>query len=179
MTSRKATRMGALSRAPRRPHVVRDPGMHGRSLRGNREISRPAAAVRSGGPHREGRKAEADDARTGEVGQVHSTKEVREQSRRGGRGADGGKAPAQGERQVAKHTPDTAPAACVTGAALATRGTVWDAQSPNATMLSPERGARCGNSARRDLCGGRRAIAVPTATSRTCSASPCAPIYRL
>jgi hypothetical protein len=30
----------------------------------------------------------------------------------------------------------------------------------------PKAGARCGSSARRDLCGGRRAIAVPTATPR-------------
>jgi len=36
----KATRLGASSRAFRRPGVVRDPGMCRRSLRGNREISR-------------------------------------------------------------------------------------------------------------------------------------------
>jgi hypothetical protein len=37
--SQKATRIGALSRAPVRPGVVEDPGMHARSLYGNREIS--------------------------------------------------------------------------------------------------------------------------------------------
>jgi len=37
---RKATRQGALTRALRRPGVVRDPGMCRRFLRGNREISR-------------------------------------------------------------------------------------------------------------------------------------------
>ena len=37
--SRKATRMGAPSQAPVRPGVVEDPGMHARSLHGNREIS--------------------------------------------------------------------------------------------------------------------------------------------
>ncbi len=37
--SQKATRMGALSQAPMRPGVVEDPGMHARSLYGNREIS--------------------------------------------------------------------------------------------------------------------------------------------
>ena len=37
--SRKATRTGALSQAPMRPGVVEDPGMHARSLHGNREIS--------------------------------------------------------------------------------------------------------------------------------------------
>ena len=36
---RKATRWGALARAPRRSGAVGDPGMCGRSLRGNREIS--------------------------------------------------------------------------------------------------------------------------------------------
>ena len=34
----KATRTGALSRAPGRPGVVEDPGMRGSSLYGNREI---------------------------------------------------------------------------------------------------------------------------------------------
>ena len=36
---RKATRWGASARAPHRSGVVEDPGMCGRSLRGNREIS--------------------------------------------------------------------------------------------------------------------------------------------
>lgn len=36
---RKATRTGAPSQAPVRPGVVEDPGMHARSLHGNREIS--------------------------------------------------------------------------------------------------------------------------------------------
>jgi hypothetical protein len=36
---RKATRAGASSQAPARPGVVIDPGMHGRSLCGNREVS--------------------------------------------------------------------------------------------------------------------------------------------
>ncbi len=44
---------GRVSASARRPGVVRDPGMHGRSLRGNREISRPTGACRAG-PHREG-----------------------------------------------------------------------------------------------------------------------------
>ena len=37
--SQKATRIGARSRAPVRPGVVEDPGMHAYSLYGNREIS--------------------------------------------------------------------------------------------------------------------------------------------
>jgi hypothetical protein len=39
----KATCPGALTRASGQPGVVRDPGMCGRSLRGNREISRSTA----------------------------------------------------------------------------------------------------------------------------------------
>ena len=35
---RKATRTGALARAPGRSGEVQDPGMYGRSLTGNREI---------------------------------------------------------------------------------------------------------------------------------------------
>jgi len=42
-----------VNASPRRPGMVRDPGMHGRSLCGNREISRPTGACRAG-PHREG-----------------------------------------------------------------------------------------------------------------------------
>lgn len=38
---RKATRTGALSRASVRPGAVGDPGMHGCSLHGNREILSP------------------------------------------------------------------------------------------------------------------------------------------
>lgn len=38
---RKATRAGAPSQVPARPSGVRDPGMHVRSLHGNREICEP------------------------------------------------------------------------------------------------------------------------------------------
>ena len=37
---------------------------------------------------------------------------------------------------------------------------------PRATDVRPEGGARCVSSARRDLCGGRGAILVPTATKK-------------
>ena len=36
---------GRVSASARRPGVVRDPGMHGRSLYGNREISRPTSRI--------------------------------------------------------------------------------------------------------------------------------------
>ena len=39
LPNRKATRLAASSRAAGRPGAVRDPGTHGRSLSGNREIS--------------------------------------------------------------------------------------------------------------------------------------------
>jgi hypothetical protein len=45
---RKATRTGALSQAPVRPGVVEDPGMHARSLFGNREISRLTIGASTG-----------------------------------------------------------------------------------------------------------------------------------
>ena len=41
-SERKAKRMGATARVPVRPGVVKDPGMYGRSLHGNREVSRLA-----------------------------------------------------------------------------------------------------------------------------------------
>jgi hypothetical protein len=60
---RKAKRMGATSRVPRRPGVVADPGMCGRSVRGNREISR--STVRQCRRSASGRRgAVADEARS-------------------------------------------------------------------------------------------------------------------
>ncbi len=69
------------TRVPGWPCVVEDPSMCARSLRGNREISHPTGLPWQVGPHREGRRAEADGARAGEVGQVRSTCEVPEQNR--------------------------------------------------------------------------------------------------
>lgn len=53
---RKATRAGAISPVPVRPGGVTEPGMHVRSLHGNREICEPTSLRRRlcGGPHREG-----------------------------------------------------------------------------------------------------------------------------
>jgi hypothetical protein len=62
LPSRKATRPIASSQAMGRPGAVRDPSMRGRSLNGNREVSRPASdASRWSAPGRRG--AEAGDAR--------------------------------------------------------------------------------------------------------------------
>ena len=72
----KATRIAALARAVVWPGVVRDPSMHGRSLDGNREISCLTDGLIPAGPRREGRMAEAGDARAREVGRLHSTCEA-------------------------------------------------------------------------------------------------------
>ena len=48
LPNRKAIRAAALSQVAIRPGVVRDPSMHGRFLRGNREIS----LLAGGGAHR-------------------------------------------------------------------------------------------------------------------------------
>jgi hypothetical protein len=55
---------GAPLRAPGRPGAVGDPGMCGRSLHGNRDISRPTRAARRSWSASGRRGAESDDART-------------------------------------------------------------------------------------------------------------------
>ena len=52
---RKATPPAALSRAAGGPRAVREPGMHGTSMRENREIPCSPAWLITGGPLREGR----------------------------------------------------------------------------------------------------------------------------
>src|SRR5207249_2248318 len=51
----------------------------------------------------------ADDERTREVGRIHSTGEVPEQSQTDGSGGDGGKESDQRKPEPAKHVPDSAP----------------------------------------------------------------------
>src|SRR5262245_18455256 len=70
-------------------------------------------------------------------------------------GAGGAKGGGQGERERAKHAPDTAPGARVTGARSRTEGF--------ASPSLPKVGAVCINWARTDLRGGRRVTCVPTA----------------
>jgi hypothetical protein len=53
-SGRKATLTDASTQVSVRPGVVEDPGMCGRSLRGNREIPRPTDGECPQGPHREG-----------------------------------------------------------------------------------------------------------------------------
>ena len=120
-------------------------------------IAAPGRARKLGGAH-------ARNARAEDVGQVLSTDESREQGRQlAGGGGGGGKAPAQGECQTA-HTHRTP---CRMRRVPPPRWphgrTAWGAQPPNAAVLIPESGARCGKAARRDRCGGRSAMSVPTA----------------
>src|SRR5207245_3673228 len=99
--TRKATRRGALSQAPRRPGVVADPGMCRRSLYGNREVSWLTKAASRGWSASGRRGAEADDARPREVRLRHSSDEVAEQNRGTGSGGDGAKGGGRGEREPA------------------------------------------------------------------------------
>ena len=106
---------GRVSASARRPGVVRDPGMCGRSLRGNREISRPASGMSAWSAS--GRRgAEAGDARAREVRPRHSSEEAGEQGRATGGGAGGAKGGDQGERGPAKHAPGAGPGKRVPGA---------------------------------------------------------------
>jgi hypothetical protein len=55
----------------------------------------------------------------------------------------------------------------------------WNGYGRQCLRVRPEVGARCGSSARWDLCGGRRVTGVPTATLVTFLApfSPAAQSY--
>ena len=53
-SERKAILTGTLTRVPVGPGVVGDPGMHGRSVRGNREIPCSTDGECPQGPHRGG-----------------------------------------------------------------------------------------------------------------------------
>src|SRR5205814_8534247 len=74
-------------------------------------------------------------------------------------GVGGAKGWGQGECGPAKHVPDTEPDKRATGVGPHTA---------NCTSAvcghSPKVGAVCGKAARTDLCGGRSAMSVPTAT---------------
>ena len=156
----KAIRTGAPLQAPGRPGAVGDPGMCGRSSHGNREVSRLARAACRSWSASGRRGAEADDARTREVGPRHSSEEAGEQSsalrygaireRARCSGVGGAKGGDQGECRPAKHAPDTEPGERVTGAGTHTAG-----GKQLAPPSIPEVGAGCGKAARPDLCGGR------------------------
>src|SRR5208282_3773799 len=144
----------------RRPHHAGKDGVGTWEISGS--AGRPAAApVRVG----KAEEAVADDERSGEVGQVHSTEEVLEQRRAIGRGGNGGKAPGQGETGRQRTLRAQNRAGVSPAPARSCCATAWVAQTPNGAMVPPETGARCGKAACRDLRGGLVARPVPTATA--------------
>jgi hypothetical protein len=151
--------MGAIARAPRRPGVVVDTGMCGRSLLGNRETPRPTSGALPVWPASGRRRAVADDARTWGVRLRHSSWEADEQSGAIRCGAGGAKGGGRGECDPAKHGPDTEPENRVTGAEAHTERR----ENTASLRYTPEVGAVCPNWARTDLCGGREVTRVPTA----------------
>ena len=124
---RKATPGASISRDAAGPRAVRDP-VHVRKHLA-REPGDPVSAQRrmtpwaaSGSP-----RTYADDARTREVGQARSTREVPEQRRATGRGGDGGKG--SGQREPAPAKP-----------AYRTQGRDWRAQCAGAGTSSSRQG---------------------------------------
>src|ERR1700738_4884179 len=104
--------MGAIVRAPRRPGVVLDTGMCGRSLLGNRETPRLTTGRLPDWSASGRRGAVADDERTRGVRLRHSSWEADEQGRAIRCGAGGG----QGKCGPAKHAPGAEPGERVPGA---------------------------------------------------------------
>ena len=105
------------------------------------------------------RRAVADDVRAREVGRGHSSWEIGEQGGAIRRGAGGAKGRGQGECWPATHALDPEPGCACHWRWPHTHHRIRDEAS------GPEVGAVCGKAARTDLCGGRGAILVPTATA--------------
>ena len=109
----KATCLGATARGPDDPAetlACADAPCAGTG----RSRDRPFGNRRRSASGRRG--AVADDVRSREVRLCHSSWEADEQSDYGRSGAGGAKGGGQGEREPAKHAPDTEPGARVTGA---------------------------------------------------------------
>jgi hypothetical protein len=106
---------GRVNASTRTLGAVRDPGMCGRSLCGNRETPRPTTGHVPTWPASGRRGAVADDARAWGVRLRHSSNEADEQSRATGYGVGGAKGGGQGKCAPAKHAPGTAPGQRVTG----------------------------------------------------------------
>jgi hypothetical protein len=120
---RKALSAASLSRDAAESRAVADPE-HARTHLarepGEPRAARPRRRAASGSP-----RTHADDERPGAVAQAHSTDEVSEQRwatplGSASRGGDGGKGPGQGEPEPARHSPDTVPGCCATGAGSGT-----------------------------------------------------------
>ena len=155
---RKAARRGALSRAPSRSCEVLDPGTLAKPLVWEPGDLLPGPPRKGPGPHWEGRRAEAGDARAGEVRPFRSSEETGEQRRATASGVGGAKGRGQGERGRARHAPDTE-----TGKRVTRAGPRTASSKPTLRRQTPKAGAVCGKSARTVLCGGRPVTGVPTA----------------
>jgi len=133
------------------------------------EPGRPRLAPSRGsgpGPRQEVEETKLSGNRRG-VGRAHSTCEALEQARDERRRRAGREGARSEGRRTATHAPDPVPdKACHRRRAPADRN-YRGRQALNADHVRPSTGARCGKAARRDLRGGRRAIAVPTATARS------------
>src|SRR5215813_5012725 len=105
--------MGAISRGPDGPTWSQTLACVDAPCAGTgRSHDRPFGRSRRSASGRRG--AVADDARSREVRLCHSSWEADEQSDYGRSGAGGAKGGGQGEREPAKHAPDTEPGARVT-----------------------------------------------------------------
>src|SRR5258708_31679519 len=98
-------RPDATTQVSGRLGVVVEPGMYGRSLHGNREISglttRPLGCSASGR-----RGAEADDERAGEVRPLYSSEDAGDQPRPIARGVAGAEGAGQAQVASATHAHD-------------------------------------------------------------------------
>src|SRR3989475_7750404 len=160
----KATHPSASSRAPDDPAWSKTLACADALCAGTgRSRDRPLGNRRRSASGRRG--AVAGDARSREVRLCHSSWEADEQSGPDRSGAGGAKGRGQGEREPAKHAPESEPGKCVTGAGAPTA-------NRNDKMLcrhTPKVGAVCPNWARTVLCGGRSVMSVPTAISEMSS----------
>src|ERR1700682_1802030 len=157
--------MGAIVRAPRRPGVVLDTGMCGRSLLGNRETPRLTTGHLPDWSASGRRGAVADDERTRGVRLRRSSCEADEQCGAIRCGAGGAKGGGQGKWGPAKHAPGTEPGKRVTGAGAHTasskakeEGEVHRApppyqHRPPRTGVPRTQGARGSGSGRSDMAG--------------------------
>ena len=93
-----------------------------------------------------------------------------------GGGDGGGKVAGRGEGKLRRMPRTQCRIRHVTEAASPRIGAAWVPNTPKADHVRPETGARCVSSARRDLRGGRGAILVPTATSRSWRITNATPI---
>ena len=117
----------------------------------------PGPPRKGPGPHWEGRRAEAGDARAGEVRPFRSSEETGEQRRATASGVGGAKGRGQGERGRARHAPDTE-----TGKRVTRAGPRTASSKPTLRRQTPKAGAVCGNAARTVLSGGRSVTGVST-----------------